>query len=189
MLILTILLFLLPCLANSEEITSNVLTSNSGVTESKLKQVKTSGVTFSLKQIIPIAVESFYLNRGFTKKQIEAYSSSCVFAAVLRNDNAPGTIHFISNNWQVLVNGKAHTLLSTDKWVQKLTTKDSKKSALVAFRWAQFPHEQEYEPGGDWNQGMLSVGLPAGTQFDITAHWDIDGKRYKARLSGVECAK
>ncbi|MFV1984048.1 MAG: hypothetical protein ACC657_10960, partial [Thiohalomonadales bacterium] len=69
--------------------------------------------------------------------------------------------------------------------------KDSgvKKSALLAFRWAQFPPEQEYKPGGDWNQGMLSIGLPSKSIFDASALWDINGTKFKAELAGVECAK
>ena len=147
------------------------------------------GVHFSLTQILPIQAKAFYVNRGFTLNQIERYASSCIFMTIIRNDNAPGTIHFLSNNWSVLVDGKPHSLILVDNWVQQLTTDNIKKSALIAFRWAQFPPEQEYEPGGDWNQGMLSVGLPADSQFDIIAHWDIEGKIYDAKLQGVKCAK
>ena len=64
-----------------------------------------------------------------------------------------------------------------------------KQSALIAFRWAQFPPEQEYEVGGDWNQGMLSLGLPASSRFDINVRWDVKGKEYETVLRGVQCAK
>lgn len=147
------------------------------------------GVHFSLTQILPEQAQAFYVNRGFTLAQIAPYTSSCVYMTVLRNDNAPGTIHFISNNWSVSVNGKPHPLVSVDTWLQRLAKKKIKQSALVAFRWAQFPPEQEYEPGGNWNQGMLSVGLPPGRRFDVIARWDIDGKGYEAKLQGVECAR
>jgi len=152
-------------------------------------RIHAHGVSFSLTQILPEQAQAFYVNRGFTLKQIESYTSSCVYMAVLRNDNAPGTIHFIRNNWSILIDGKPHSLVSVDNWVQKLTTDNTKNSALVAFRWAQFPPEQEYETGGDWNQGMLSVGLPSGTQFDAIARWDIDGKAYETKLQGVRCGK
>ena len=148
----------------------------------------THGVNFSLTQILPEQGQAFYVNRGFSLKEIEPYTSSCVYMTVLRNESAPGKIHFISNSWKVLINGKEHSLVSIDKWVKKLTTSNTKKSALIAFRWAQFPSEQEYEPGGDWNQGMLSVGLPAGSKFDVIASWDIEGKVYEAKLQGVQCA-
>jgi hypothetical protein len=152
-------------------------------------RIKNQGVYFSLTEILPDQARAFYVNRGFTLEQIEPFATSCVYMAVLRNDNAPGTIHFISNQWTVLVDGKKHPLTSVDDWIKKLAYKNSKQSALIAFRWAQFPVEQEYEPGGDWNQGMLSVGLAPGSQFDIVARWDIEGKVYESRLEGVTCAK
>jgi len=152
-------------------------------------QTHNHGVHFSLTQILPEQAQAFYSNRGFTLPQIERYTSSCVYMTVLRNDTAAGTIHYISNQWSVLVDGKTHSLTPIAQWLQDLTNNGAKKSALIAFRWAQFPPEQEYEPGGDWNQGMLSIGLPAASQFDITARWDINGTDYQATLQGVKCAE
>lgn len=177
-------LFSLPC--SSGTLQSSHINSATGA---KSWETHEHGVHFSLTQILPEQVQAFYVNRGFTLEQIEPYASSCVYMTVLRNDNAPGTIHFMSNTWSISAAGKAHTLISVDKWVQKLSTDNTKKSALIAFRWAQFPPEQEYEPGGDWNQGMLSIGLPAGSQFDVIARWDIDGKTYDTKLQGVLCAQ
>lgn len=152
-------------------------------------KIHAHGVQFSLTQILPEQVQAFYVNRGFTLEQTAAYAASCVYMTVLRNDNAPGSIHFISNDWTVFVNGKQHPLVSVDSWMNRLEGNQAKKSALIAFRWAQFPPEQEYEPGGDWNQGMLSMGLPPGSEFDITARWDIGEKGYETTLKGVHCAK
>jgi len=152
-------------------------------------QTHSHGVHFSLTQISPEQAQAFYSNRGFTLQQIESYASSCVYMTVLRNDTAPGTIHYVSNQWSVLVNNKVHSLTTVDEWLQHITDTKVKKSALIAFRWAQFPPEQEYEPGGDWNQGMLSIGLAPASQFDITARWDIEGTDYQATLQGVKCAE
>jgi len=152
-------------------------------------QTHSHGVHFSLTQISPEQAQAFYSNRGFTLQQIERYASSCVYMTVLRNDTAPGTIHYISNQWSVIVDGKTHALPPVAQWLQELSDHGAKKSALIAFRWAQFPPEQEYEPGGDWNQGMLAIGLPASSQFDITARWDINGTNYQAILQGVKCAE
>lgn len=152
-------------------------------------KIQSHGVYFSLTQILPEQAQAFYVNRGFTLKQIEPYTSSCIFMTVLRNDSAPGAIHFIRNNWSVLVDGNPHSLVPVDQWLQRLSNSNAEKSALVAFRWAQFPPEQEYEPGGDWNQGMLSIGLAPDRQFDAIARWDSQGKNYEARLTEVTCAK
>ena len=50
-------------------------------------------------------------------------------------------------------------------------------------------HRSVFEPGGDWNQGMVSVGLPPASRFDAQVNWDIEGKTYGIKLEGVECAK
>ncbi|MCW9025553.1 MAG: hypothetical protein OQK73_12845 [Gammaproteobacteria bacterium] len=158
-------------------------------TGAKTWETHVDGVHFSLTQILPDQAKAFYVNRGFSLEQIEPYTSSCVYMTVLRNDNAPGDIHFVSNNWSILVNNKPHKLVPVSQWVKRLSDAGVKKSAVIAFRWAQFPPEQEYKPGGDWNQGMLSIGLPADSIFNITAKWDIVGKEYEAKLEGVQCAK
>jgi len=151
--------------------------------------ISSAGVYLSLKQLTPIQVKAFYLKRGFSESQIEPYTRSCVFMTVLRNDSAPGPIHFITNNWSIDVKGQPHQPLSVNQWIDLLSTADVNKSSLIAFRWAQFPIEQQYEPGGDWNQGMYSAGLKAGTQFSLLAKWDINGKPFQATLQGVSCAK
>lgn len=148
-----------------------------------------SGVYLALKQLLPIQIKGFYLKRGFSETQIESYARSCVFMAVLRNDSAPGPIHFISNNWTIEVNAQKHQPLSVNQWVDLLSQAEVKKSSLIAFRWAQFPIEQQYEPGGDWNQGMLSLGLKPETTFKLIAKWDVKGRPYQATLQGVSCAK
>jgi len=159
------------------------------VTGAKTWETHVDGVHFSLTQILPDQAKAFYVNRGFSLEQIESYTSTCVYMTVLRNDSAPGGIHFVSNNWSILVKNKPHKLVPVSQWVKRLSATGAKKSAVIAFRWAQFPPEQEYKPGGDWNQGMLSIGLPFGSRFNAIAKWDIAGKEYEAKLTEVQCAK
>jgi len=77
--------------------------------------------------------------------------------------------------------------MDTNSWLQRLQQSGVKKPALIAFRWAQFPPEHEYEPNGDWNQGMLAAGLPAGSSFDLVVRWDVAGKPYAGVLKNVQC--
>lgn len=151
-------------------------------------ETQAAGVHFSLTQILPDQVRAFYANRGLSLEQIEPYATSCVYMTVLRNDSAPAAIHFVRDEWSVRVDGKTHPLVPVEQWVQRLKAGGAGNASLVAFRWAQFPPEQSYEPGGDWNQGMLSFGLPAGTRFDVLARWDSVGQSYEAKLKEVQCA-
>ncbi|HHH42964.1 MAG TPA: hypothetical protein ENK49_02410 [Gammaproteobacteria bacterium] len=152
-------------------------------------ETRAHGVSFSLTQILQDQVRAFFVSRGFTLEQIESYATSCVFMAVLRNDDAPDRIHFIRSDWSISSGGKTRPLETVSAWMHRLEAQNASKSALIAFRWSQFPVEQEYEPGGDWNQGMVSVGLPAGSQFGIIARWDINGEPYEAELKEVRCAR
>ncbi|MCP4187678.1 MAG: hypothetical protein GY763_08775 [Gammaproteobacteria bacterium] len=164
-------------------------TSTNQVTGAQTWETHVDGVLFSLTQILPDQLRAFYVNRGFTVEQIESYASSCVYMTVLRNDSAPGEIHFVSNNWSILTDSNSHQIKSVSEWLESFKKRGIKKSAILAFRWAQFPPEQEYKPGGDWNQGMLSIGLPPGITFNVIARWDIAENEYKAKLAGVQCAK
>lgn len=65
------------------------------------------GVTFSLTQLLPDQVRAFYVNRGFTLEQIEAYAVSCIFMAVLRNDKAPGVVHFTLQDWSAVTDERS----------------------------------------------------------------------------------
>ena len=176
--------FSFSCFADSLQ--SKHIDSATGITT---WEINTQGVNFSLTQILPEQAKAFYINRGFTLEQTESFASSCVYMTIMRNDNAPGTVHFIKSNWSVIANKKSHPLVSVDTWVKRLKDKKVNKQALLAFRWAQFPPEQEFEAGGDWNQGMLSIGLPPSSLFDVIVRWDINGKAYKTKLLGVQCAK
>lgn len=175
-------ILLLPCFVMSAPQKYSRLETGAGSWETH-----SDGVTFSLTQILPDQLKAFYLNRGFTLDQISSYVQSCVYMTVLRNDAAAGTIHFISNDWLVRVDGKPHPLVPVSEWFERFKSAGIINAALVAFRWAQFPPEQSYEPDGDWNQGMLSMGLDPGTEFDVTARWDINGKMFEATLEGVQC--
>lgn len=150
---------------------------------------KSHGVSFSLTQILPEQARAFYVNRGFTLAQAEPFATSCVYMTVMRNDKAAGTVHFIKKNWSVIADKNPHTLVSVDSWIKRLGKEKVKKSALIAFQFAQFPPEQEFEPGGDWNQGMLSIGLSPSSFFDLIVRWNIDGKAYETKLEKVQCAK
>jgi len=148
-----------------------------------------NGVTFSLTQILPNQARAFYVNRGFTLQQIEPFATSCIYMTVLRNDKAADIIHFTLQDWSIVTDGHSQPPINTDTWVKQLKKNGATNPALIAFHWAQFPSEQSYEPGGDWNQGMMTTGLPAGNIFDVIARWDMNNKQFKGVLHNVRCAK
>ena len=148
-----------------------------------------AGVSVSLTQILPDQLRAFYVNRGFDSEIIEPYAKSCVYMTVLRNDSAAGVVRFRLSDWQINTQSGGRPLVSTDTWLKRLQSTNPGNAAMVAFRWAQFPAAHAYEPGGDWNQGMLSIGLNPGAKFDLIVRWEVDGKRYQGELANVRCAR
>lgn len=145
------------------------------------------GVTLLLSQIAPDPARAFYLNRGFTPEATELYATACVFMTVLRNDAAPGELSFRLTDWRVHSAGRTHPPKSVEEWMAQWRTLGLPEAAQIAFRWAQFPPEQEYAVG-EWNQGMLTTGLPPGSRFDLVARWTVAGKAFEGKLENVVCA-
>lgn len=150
-------------------------------------ETRAHGVTLRLTQILPDQARAFYINRGFSAEDVEPYARACVFMTVLRNDGAPGAVEFKLADWRVRVNGTLQSPRALDDWMSFWAQRGLPEPARIAFRWAQFPPEQEYEVG-EWNQGMLATGLPAGARFDLMARWRVEGKNYEGMLTDVRCA-
>jgi hypothetical protein len=150
-------------------------------------ETRAHGVALRLTQILPDQARAFYLSRGFAAEDAELYATACVFMTVLRNDAAPGALDFRLADWEVRVRGERRALRPVEDWLALWRQRGVPEPARIAFRWAQFPPEQEYERG-EWNQGMLAVGLPPGERFDLAARWQVAGKTYEGVLTDVRCA-
>jgi len=157
------------------------------VTGAQSWEIKQQGVVLYLNQLLPDQLRGFYSNRGFTQSQMDQYVQSCVFMTVLRNESASGIVKYKTADWRVKNATKSRAIKSTDEWIAQHKALGVNHAALIAFRWAQFPTEQEYEPGGDWNQGMLSLGNN-GDDFDLIAHWLVGNQAHQMSLKGINCA-
>ncbi len=147
-----------------------------------------AGVSVALTQILPDQLRAFYINRGFSAEVIEPYATSCVFMTVLRNDAALGVAHFRLEDWRIVAGSEMRPPLSAESWMQRLRPDAQGNAAMIAFRWAQFPPEHAYQTGGDWNQGMVSMGLPAQMEFNLVARWTVNGQPVEGELENVRCA-
>jgi len=112
-------------------------------------EIHQQGVALALTQILPDQARAFYINRGFSAEAVEAYATACVYMTVLRNESAPATVHFRVSDWSAVSDGGSHPPIGVDQWLERLAVFEPSKSALLALRWAQFPPEQEYQPGGE----------------------------------------
>ncbi len=151
-------------------------------------ETRAHGVALSLTQLLPDQLRAFYLARGFSPAAAERFAGACVFMTVLRNEAATGEVAFRLADWRVTAEGGARTLPDLNHWMGQWQALGVAEPARLAFRWAQFPPEQEYAPG-EWNQGMLATGLPAGAGFDLIARWESAGSTYEGRLHDARCAR
>ena len=151
-------------------------------------ETRAHGATLRLTQILPDQARAFYLNRGFPAEAAERFATACVFMTVLRNDGAPGEVAFRLADWRVVVAGGERPPRQVEEWMAVWQSLGLSEPARIAFRWAQFPPEQEYAPG-EWNQGMLSTGLAPDARFDLVARWSVAGKTYEGKLENVRCAR
>jgi len=60
------------------------------------------------------------------------------------------------------------------------------KAARIAFRWATFPTEQTFDAGGDYNWGMISIGLTPGDKFDLKVNWTEDKQQNNQGLKNLK---
>jgi len=134
-------------------------------------ETRVQGVTFSLTQIAPDPARAFYLNRGFPPETADRYATACVFMTVLRNDAAPGELRFRLADWTVQNKIGSRPPLSVDTWMAQWQSLGLSEAAQIAFRWAQFPPEQEYAVG-EWNQGMLLNHRGIGTIGTTLEPWN-----------------
>ncbi|MBI5330444.1 MAG: hypothetical protein HZB71_07515 [Betaproteobacteria bacterium] len=151
-------------------------------------ETRTQGVAVSLTQLLPDQVLAFYLNRGFPPAAAERFAGACVFMTVLRNESAPGELTFRLADWGVRHAGGVHPPPDVAVWMGQWTALGVSEPARIAFRWAQFPPEQEYAVG-EWNQGMLATGLTPGAGFDLVVRWNVAGKTVEGKLDEVRCAR
>lgn len=150
-------------------------------------EIQEQGVNLSLTQILPDQARAFYQARGFDRDAAEVYASACVFQTVMRNESrAPIAFHL--GDWRMLKGKRAFRLKTEPKWQHEWEQRQLAGPARIAFRWAQFPLQQDFEPG-DWNQGMTTYPLPRGACFDLEFKWRTGGKMQAGILKGVCCAQ
>lgn len=150
--------------------------------------ISAQGVSISLTQILPEQVRAFYINRGFSAAEAESFATACVYMTVLRNDSAAGVLNYRLADWNLAYADKTTPLPNLDSWIADWRQRGVSEPARIAFRWAQFPPEQDYAQG-EWNQGMLATRLSPGTVFDLVVRWTLQGTPYETRLQNVQCAQ
>ena len=160
--------------------------------ETRLKNWKLSEGALSLELIqrLPDQTRAFFQARGFPRAIADDIGTQCVFQAIGKNTAAKIQGHSVSydlHDWRLLVDGNARGIKLKQKWDIEWADSDISKAARVAFRWATFPTQQNFEAGGDYNWGMISFGLPPGSVFDLQLVWEQDSIVKTRWIKQIEC--
>jgi hypothetical protein len=147
------------------------------------------GTSFTFNQRLPDQTRAFFQGRGFTPQQAEPLARDCVFQAIIRNGAeaaAPMTLNLAG--WRVHpTGGSAQPLRLEAQWQEQWERMGVSPPARIAFRWALFPTEQRFEPG-DWNMGMITLGLAPGSRFDLEVIWRRGEQEKRQRFPAMQCA-
>lgn len=176
----------------------SVVDTTTGLKSWKLLQ---SGLELQLVQRLPDQTRGFYQGRGFTKQQADEIATQCVLQTIVKNTGAKKTDEAISislKTWRLKKINSNHKnditqgIKLKEEWAEQWSAiKDKKKqvkqSARIAFKWSTFPSEQTFEPGGDYNWGMISFGLAPGEIFDLHVFWQTTRQSHEKWIRNIQC--
>lgn len=149
-------------------------------------ETATNDVHLRLTQISSEQARAFMQARGLDKKSADEFAHTCVYMTVLRNETK-SPIKYCMAEWRYIPNlGTPQLMLGKHDWLARWQPRKLAKPVKLAFEWSQFPFEQSFSPG-DWNQGMTTFELPAGSRFDLLYRWWQDDKLYEGILRNVQC--
>ena len=176
--------FVEPCLSSEPTIS---IQKETGLKGWKLSQ---GNFQIELIQRSPQQTRSFFLARGFSAKIANEIATQCVFQTIVRNtqlQNKQDSISVSLKDWRLQANGKLPGVKLKEQWDKEWQKTDISTAARVAFRWATFPTEQQFSPGGDFNWGMISFGLKPETRFDLDLYWKQGDTRYNTWIKSLQC--
>jgi hypothetical protein len=150
-------------------------------------QITDGGVTLAATRITPAQAHAFYRARGFDADAAAHYAAACVVQIVLRNEAGSGTLTNRLADWHIRMGEKTQRFVPLKTWEAEWARRGIAEKARIAFRWAQFPGEQRFEPG-DWIMGMAALSPRPRASFDLNYEWSSDGVARRGTLSGLRCA-
>jgi hypothetical protein len=147
------------------------------------------GVSFTFNQRLPDQTRAFFQGRGFLPEQAEPLARDCVLQAIIRNDTGNAAALTLDlADWRVHpVGGGAQPLRLEAQWQTEWERLGVSRPARIAFRWALFPTKQRFAPG-DWNMGMITLGLPPGSRFALEVVWQSGEQQRRQRFPAMQCA-
>lgn len=137
-------------------------------------------------------VRAFYLGRGFSEVIAERISRECVYQAVVENvssEHVPVSLEVRLAEWGVASagGGNFQCLVAKPERIKTLARAGASEAALLAFKWATFPEQQDFKLSGDYGWGMILFGEQQGARFDLRVRWYANGEVRQHTIRGLTC--
>lgn len=149
-------------------------------------RAESDGVTLSANPLSAAQRTAFYGARGFPAGMVAPYAEACGFSLSLANGGVAG-LRFRLAEWSAAGDGQTYRFRPAEDWEAEWSRRAVPTAARIAFRWAQFPADQDFAPG-DWIMGMAVLdGRPPG-KFRLIARYHDDKGSHDIVLEDLACA-
>lgn len=144
-------------------------------------------VTLSANPLGAAQRTAFYQARGFSAKAIRPYAQACGFSLGMRNMGTR-SIRTRLADWRAIgADGRQVGLRLPARWESDWAQANVPESARIAFRWAQFQAENDFD-AGDWIMGMATLESPLPGKFRLIARYEDDNASHEIALDELSCA-
>lgn len=140
-------------------------------------------VTLSATPLTQEQVSAFYIARGFSTAAIAPYAHACVLSFEFRNGGQTA-LRFRLADWQT---GEGIGFQPLADWDAAWEKHGVSAAARTAFRWSQFPPEQEFE-AGDWIMGMAALARRPPGRFSLIARYHDRNGHHEILVDRLSCA-
>jgi len=160
--------------------------------ESQLISWKLTKQALSLELIqrLPDQTRAFFQGRGFSSDIANDIANQCVLQTIAKNTShvaAKQSISYDLHDWKIYTKSKTQRIKLKEQWDTEWTKGQVSMASRIAFRWATFPTQQNFDPGGDFNWGMISFGLPPGSVFDLEIIWTQNSQVHSHWIRQIKC--
>ena len=146
------------------------------------------GLHIQVKPLGYNEVVSLYLGRGLEGPVIERYARRCVLRVLLRNVDSKARISTAMDEWVVRTSGQSpRRIQGRSHWIAEIDRSQPSQEARMVFEWSQLPEVIGLD-AGDSVQGLVSLPLQRGIEFDLVIHWRSGGRSYEQSIRRIDCS-
>ena len=153
-----------------------------------MTEAERHGLHIQVKPLGYNEVVSLYLGRGLEGPVVERFARRCVLRVLLRNADSKLRITTSLNEWFVRASGQSlRRIEGRSHWIAEIERSQPCQEARMVFEWSQLPEVIGLD-AGDSVQGLVSVPLQRGIEFDLVVRWRSGGRNYEKSIRRIGCS-